>query len=254
MKLCNAYDKYWPVANEIGFVECEVDQLVAWYINWKSRRGKTPHVRSIPERFPYLLNALFPLSMPTSRKIIFVPTSSSWTAFFSNSANGNNATAARFYARSLGCRGLRFVCSAERQGDEKYRGWPARIFSLYDGRSLERDYSRTVEVMYDGYRWSFEQFGGLLNAEDPAAYRRRRVKDRFLCEELVELVASLGIFPLDEHFFYGTEAVLCVDQDPPRSNERSFTQEELREFRMKPIRAWDRRNGSLPGVRQEKPG
>ncbi len=66
---------------------------------------------------------------------------------------------------------------------------------------------RSLSAWHDGSRWAWEATGELQDFEEPAAYARRRVRDKLTTEMVATYCAALGLEPFDEHF-YGPRGVL----------------------------------------------
>jgi hypothetical protein len=56
---------------------------------------------------------------------------------------------------------------------------------------------RTISAANDGGKWTFSETGERFAFEDPTAYRRRLVCDRFTPEMLAQYLAKLGV-PSDQ--------------------------------------------------------
>jgi hypothetical protein len=75
------------------------------------------------------------------------------------------------------------------------------------------NYVRTVSVVFDGSKWRFDATGTVQAFEDVAAYRARRIRDRFTSAMLERYCQALGIDVFDPSF-YGPRAVLVESVVP----------------------------------------
>ncbi len=77
------------------------------------------------------------------------------------------------------------------------------------------NYVRSVSVVRYEARWRFDANGEVQEFEDPEAYKRRRISERFTTSMLVEYAAALGLKPFDDDFYPGP-SVLVRDPAPSR--------------------------------------
>ncbi|UEA60031.1 hypothetical protein LK459_03875 [Gordonia otitidis] len=84
-----------------------------------------------------------------------------------------------------------------------------------------------MAVGQDGARWRFEQQGEPLPFEDTSAYQRRRVKDRFTEQMLLDFAAHLGLFPMDEDF-YADHGVLVTTRHDADADRFAMTLAQVR--------------------------
>lgn len=193
----------WPVGNGVAFVELPLADAVAAY-----REGLNP-----PPRFAQLgglpiidlMATLLPLQMPYKRRL-FVGTTSSWTAIFDNSRTGGDPYSQARLATAQGVRAVAATHAPETQTE-----LPATQFHLL-GPTGEPPlmYVRTIDAgRFDSGRWEFLTWGTPQPFEDTDAYGRKRIRDRFTREMLLDYLLALGIRADDPDFY--SEGVLATD-------------------------------------------
>ncbi len=101
------------------------------------------------------------------------------------------------------------------------------ILLMADHQTDWLNYARGVAVGQDGARWRFEQQGEPLPFEDTSAYQRRRVKDRFTEQMLLDFAAHLGLFPMDEDF-YADHGVLVTTRHDADADRFAMTLAQVR--------------------------
>ncbi len=107
-------DRWAPITSEMGFLEADAEHaaraFAAWQAGLLAPRGIAVEVRPVSGTLEQSLSALLPLTSPETRRHLFIPTRSPWTAYVENGWGGTDAASAMAYmARTLGCRGLRVV-------------------------------------------------------------------------------------------------------------------------------------------------
>jgi hypothetical protein len=129
--------KLAPITNEIGFLELPRAQAVescsGWQRSIQEPLGRSVAKTSVNGTLEEVLCSLLPLVSVVSSRALFVPTVSSWTAFFSNGWRGTDAFPPMSYlARMVGCRGLRVVAVRDTMDAA-----PAKPASRYGALILE---------------------------------------------------------------------------------------------------------------------
>lgn len=79
------------------------------------------------------------------------------------------------------------------------------------------NYVRSIAATHQDSRWEFTATGTVQPYEDLAAYRRRRVVDRFTPQMLAAYCAELGVRPFDASF-YGPRSLLLTSPSPGIEN------------------------------------
>jgi hypothetical protein len=60
---------------------------------------------------------------------------------------------------------------------------------------------RTIFAANDGGNWKFDQIGTPYTFEDPALYRKKKIRDRFTPEVLKAYLEKLGIHAFDSDWY-----------------------------------------------------
>jgi hypothetical protein len=154
------------------------------------------------------------LTWPATRLALFAV--EGWTAVLTNSSHGSDFNDHQFHCSRL-CQAhtirvvdhpARFV---EAAGQRFRRAYEARIFHLADENGAT---VRSVFCIDDGGRWDFAAYGGQpLPVEASFDYRARRKRDRFTHENLLALLAALGIVtPVGKAFAQAQRVVLFAEE------------------------------------------
>jgi hypothetical protein len=199
-------DRWAPVTSEMGFLESDAEQAARAFAAWQegllAPRGIAVKVRPVSSTLEQALSALLPLTSPETRRDLFIPTRSPWTAYVENGWGGTSAASAmRYMARTVGCRGLRVVAVPHtyRKGEGRYGAVMLEVYGPHQTNWL--NYLRTLYVANDGGHWVFGQSGEPFPFEKPERYQARRVRDRFTFDMLKEYLHHLGLSPFEEDFY-----------------------------------------------------
>lgn len=230
-------DRFAPITSTIGFIELDLQHAVHGFLRWQepiqAPRGVVLTARPIEGDLGSALAALPPLTSVEARRFLFAPTASAWVAFFDNGHRGTDATGPMAYlARTLGCRALRVVAVPHhepRRDGGQWRGrYGATILDLF-GPDVKNHSNtiRSITMMNDGGKWTFDEIGDRLPFEDVEAYKARRIRDRFPVELLARYLEQLGLEPFDDRF-YRSPAVLVEKQGPCAPALKEYSLEEVR--------------------------
>lgn len=230
-------DQFAPITSTIGFLGTDLQNAVASFLRWQepiqAPRGVTLAAREIDGDLPSALSALPPLTSVEARRFLFVPTAGSWVAFLDNGHRGTDATGPMAYlARTVGCRAVRIVTVPHhqpRREDGQWRGrYGATILDLFGAEvSNHSNTIRSITMMNDGGKWTFEELGEPLPFEDREVYKARRIRDRFPVELLARYLTQLGLEPFDEQF-YRAPAVLVEKHGPCAPALREYSLADVR--------------------------
>jgi len=199
-------DRWAPITSEMGFLETNAEHaaraFTAWHGGLQAPRGIAVGVRPVSGSLEQVLSALLPLTSPETRRHLFLPTRSPWTAYVESGWGGTDAGSAMpAMARRLGCRGMRVVAVPHTLRGDKGR-YGAVMFELYGPQQTHwLNYLRTLYVSNDGGRWVFGQSGEPLPFEKLERYQARKVRDRFTFDMLAEYLHHLGLSPFQEDFY-----------------------------------------------------
>lgn len=230
-------DQFAPITSTIGFLATDLQNAVASFVRWQepiqAPRGVSLTTREIAGDLPSAVSALAPLTSVEARRFLFVPTAGPWVAYLDNGHRGTDATGPMAYlARTVGCRALRVVAVPHhepRQEAGQWRGrYGATILDVF-GADVKNHANtiRSITMMNDGGKWTFEELGEPFPFEDREAYKARRVRDRFPVELLARYARQLGVEPFDERF-YRAGAVLVEKHGPCAPALREYSLAEVR--------------------------
>lgn len=230
-------DQFAPITSTLGFLETDLQNAVDSFLRWQepiqAARGVAFTAREIQGDLGSALSALPPLTSVEARRFLFIPTAGSWVAFLDNGHRGTDATGPMAYlARTVGCRALRVVAVPHhepRREDGQWRGrYGATILDLF-GPAVRNHANtvRSITMMNDGGKWTFEELGDPLPFEDRDAYKARRIRDRFPLELLARYLKQLGVEPFDAQF-YRAPATLVEKHGPCAPALREYSLEEVR--------------------------
>jgi hypothetical protein len=230
-------DQLAPITSAIGFIETDLRDAVEGFCRWmepiQGSRGVVLTRRLLQGDLRSVLMALAPLTSVEARRFLFIETCSPWTAFFDNGHRGTDAVGPMAYlARTMGLRALRVVAiphQEPRQESGRWRGrYGAMIFDLFGPDVINHSNTiRSITVMNDGGKWTFDELGDRLSFENAETYGAKRVRDRFPFELLAQYLKQLALEPFDEHF-YGSQAVLVEKHGPCATAMEEYSLEEVR--------------------------
>lgn len=191
-------ESWHPITSDFGLVEAPLDAAVAAFLGWQAATGDDP-IQSQGTSLNGTLGSLEPLSVEL-RRAAFVPTRSSWTAYFASGLLGSDPFPVMSgLAQQLQTRAMR-VCATG-----THAKWPATIWEVYAAETLggvpPLGYRRALSCANDGGRWAFESSGAPFPFELLERYSARRTKDRFDRHLLTEYLTNWGLHPFDQDFY-----------------------------------------------------
>lgn len=213
-----------PITYEMGFLECDCATAANQYSSWQSgiqaKRGVTLRQEQVSGHLDESLTRLLPLTSVESRRFIFIPTTSLWTAFFDNGNDSTDAFAPISYlARVIKCRGLRVSWVP----DDVKGTYPARILEIYAPELTEwLNITRTWAAVADGNKWVFKTSGTVQPYEQLENYYKDPVSERFTPRMLELYLKRIGLRPFEEDFYLPNQAILIEKQGPIAPNAKEF--------------------------------
>ncbi len=198
-------DALAPTTSTIGFFETSVERLTRAFVEWQSHISKPQGVevteQAISGSLEEVLSRLRPLTGARRTRYLLLPTAGEWVAFFDNGAAGTDATSVCIYlSRTLSCRALRLTAIPHEHVVDRGR-YGACTLELFGPGGGPLGYLRAISVVNDGGSWAFDQTGPPLPFEKVENYKRRKITERFTCEDLRDYAGALGVRPFDEDFF-----------------------------------------------------
>jgi hypothetical protein len=199
-----------PITSTMGFLEAPLDVAVRAFVAWQRSvhepLGISITSRPVTGKLEEVLLLLLPLTSVVRRRSLFIPTSSSWLAFFDNGHQGTDAFSVMSYlAQGLRCRGMRVTAIPDTIEGEfggargQYGGLALEVYG--PERTHFLNYVRSISLINDGGTWDFSQGGTPFPFEDVSRYSARRKKERFTFAMLERYLAKLGLSPFDEKFY-----------------------------------------------------
>lgn len=201
--------RYEPITKCVGFLDCDVDKLVAALAQWQGRiarrRLDAVRIASVRGTVADAFSALQPLSAGKSR-FLLVPTKSKWVACFDNYHLGPDVAGEMGYL----CDKLSIVGVRALLAEAPWYQYPACMLGLMGPRTETRpsSYIRSITAANDGGNWIFDARGEQQSFETPEYYDRVKPQDRFTAEILEEYLLKLDIRMFDESYFCWNESQL----------------------------------------------
>jgi hypothetical protein len=203
-------DELLPITGTIGFVEIDCRTAAAAYGAWRQSIKDNAWVTQIASRpiagdLTAALLTLLPLKARGANRHLFLPTSGVWTAYFDNGWTGSDPIPVlRRLVDVLGCRAVRMTAVSPRPPTaDAERRFGATVFELLDPVQgpLPLRVLRSVGVVQDGARWTFDALGASLPFEQTDRYLQKRIRDRFNADVLDRYLRALGIAAFDAQFY-----------------------------------------------------
>lgn len=177
-----------PTTSEIGFIELPVAETAAAF----RKRMRVVPMRETHHTGPQkdVLNELLPLTSVESVRRVFVQTASRWTAYFDSGWRGTDCSTTVANLAENRCMGMR--AATDEFGN---------IWTVYGSNGVDvRHISATEEAPGE---WEFRQEGEPFPFEEVARYKKRRIRDRFPVELLVEYLKPFEIDLFNADFYRG---------------------------------------------------
>ncbi len=232
-------DRYTPITSEIEFLECDAktaaDAFQEWQQPIQSARGVRLNRREVVGDLPAKIENLLPLTSHESRRFLFAPTGSKWTAYFESGWRGNDASAVSYLSRTIGCRAIRAVSikhTMRKTPTGELGRYGATMLELYvadpSGCSFLNN-RRSISAANDGGRWRFDAVGEPLEFEQLERYKARRIRDRFTPEMLDEYLRHFGIQYFSPDFYNVAQVAILISKEGPVAvGLREYSLEEAR--------------------------
>jgi len=175
-----------PTTRTAGYFRTSPSVLAGWLVDgleptWASRDAPAATLAELLA----LMRPRVPLS-----SYLLLPVGD-WTVLLDDAPNGTDLGVLPWQAtRDLGCRSVRATVVPDGPGQ-----YPATVLELYDPDADEQLLwcRRSIAAANDGGRWTFSETGDRFSFEDPAAYQRRRVRDRFTPDLLARYLMELTV-------------------------------------------------------------
>jgi hypothetical protein len=221
-----------PITSSIGFLKLPLEEAQLGLEGWRRSLYSEVCVTCPKDGFPEVLRRLEPLTSGARPRELLVSVGE-WTAYFDNSLRGTDAVSAIGHlSRRLRCYGLAIRVKPHTIGMQGVRRGRAgsvqfELFGPLPTKFL--NYVRTVGVTFDGSRWVFNATGTEQRFEESAAYRKRRLRDRFTSEMLERYCQALGLDVFNPDV-YGPDAAFFESTVPMSADGVTMTLAEAQEW------------------------
>lgn len=156
------YDNlYAPILSEVGFIECNLATATDAFMDWQQpiQLARSVYLKrqEVHGDLSEKIKNLLPLTSSESRRFLFLPTKSRWTAYLDNGLNGSDVfSVVSFLATKIGCFGLRGTSipntiRKEINGEKGRYG--ATLFEVYSNDNCDCDFlniRRSIASINDG--------------------------------------------------------------------------------------------------------
>jgi hypothetical protein len=191
-----------PTTSQIGFVELPVTEAASILAGQYDRiRLRVSH-HDGPLRDA--LYKLLPLTSAERVRMLLIQTASRWTAYFDSGWRGTDSFPIIANLAEHRCMGMKVAA------DPKF----GNIWSVYGPEEigdpeLSVNSIRHISATDEGVgNWEFRQAGKPFPFEDVSYYSKRRIRDRFPIELLVQYLARFDIDLFSADFYRGPAVLL----------------------------------------------
>ncbi len=195
-------DECYPTTSEIGFVELPVTEAASILASECDRIRLRMSHHAGPLRDA--LYKLLPLTSSERVRMLFIQTASRWTAYFDSSSAGTDSFPIVANLAEHRCMGMKVAA------DPKF----GTIWSVYGPEAIGDpelfvNSVRHISATDEGVgNWEFRQAGKPFPFEDVSHYSKRRIRDRFPIELLVQYLARFDIDLFSADFYRGPAVLL----------------------------------------------
>jgi len=197
--------RLWPLTGAYAFFDAKIDVVAEVLGRWRRGLDLEPVVEPLVGPLEVVLRALQPMSL--GYRELLVPTTSAWTAYFSDQRDGADEGPVGQIAELLERRAVLVVWWPL----PKYLALRFELFAPHASGSLNVE--RTVDLgTDDDGRLVFTATGNPQPYEDVDAYRAPRLEDRLTPALIARYCRALGLRPFDDDFF-GRDCVLITSRD-----------------------------------------
>jgi hypothetical protein len=211
-------EQFAPITSSMGFLRVEFETAVDALRRWSTDLyGDTVAVEYLTGGLTETLPMLEPLIGGARPRELLISASDGWVAYFDCGLHGTDAVSTVGYLSStIGCQGLAIDDAPHTAGLPGVKN--GRLggvqFELFGPNQTEfLNYVRAIGVVYDGGRWTFNATGTEQWFEDAAAYRARRVRDRFTSTMLERYCKAMDLDVFNPAS-YGPRAALIRSPRP----------------------------------------
>lgn len=179
-----------PTTESVAFFSEATSSFSKWLVNGFEQEGSRFVSSDIGDLEPNtILASLSPRAVVGVNRYLLL-SMSDWIAVLNDAKLGTDmGMIPSLAARELGCRAIR--ATAIEGCDDRFG---ATILEVFEPEAdLPLCHRRTVCAANDGGTWTFSESGVPFSFEDVAAYRRKKIQDRFTSDMLHRYLRELGV-------------------------------------------------------------
>lgn len=212
-------DLFAPVTSAMGFLRAPLEVVVDGLVAWRRGVHGSADREALSGGIRANVAAIEPLTGGVRPRELVVSTEGGeWTALFDCGVQGGDPrTTVGYLARTLKVHGVAVVSipDVRASGGRSVR-YGARQFEMFGPIATGfLNHIRSISLVKDGERWSFDAHGTVQDFEEVEMYGRRRLADRFTSSMLVAYAGALGLRPFEEDFFPGPCVLVRNPAVPP---------------------------------------
>lgn len=213
--------EYLPLTSAAGFLQAPFDVVVGVYDGWMGILERAKSRRAISESVINGLDALLPMSWPSTR-LLFWSTRSRWTLLLDNAGGDLVSTAVSYLSADvLRCRGMRVLWTPHIRFKDGRGSLGGTILDVYGPDGPPHGLIRSISRIHES-GWEFDTYGSPLPFE---RYSDSELKKHWSKDLLFEYARELGV-ELDDPNVFGESGVLYQEQAEWVKDVRVQTLEE----------------------------
>ncbi len=217
-------NEFAPITTTIGFLETDMASATRAFWDWQQQllQNESPSVsfekKQVGGTLSKVLNTLLPLVSHEPCRHLFIPTNSSWVAYFNNLWQGTDPVSVISYLPTkIGCRGLltRAIPDVQERRGNQPKQYGAVVLDLHGPEMVNyQNTIRSISVLNDGGKWKFFEEGIPFPFEETQQYKAERIQERFTIDMLQQYLQALGLAPFNEHYYLpaGNQSAVLIEK------------------------------------------
>jgi hypothetical protein len=212
-------------AESLAFLQADIVKCVEMYNQWISsiynNIGLKTSMAALDGSLESVVRQLYPLTSVVSRRSVFIPTTSGWTAYLDNGHQGTDGSAIAHLATIIPCK----TVHARHTPPNDHGDHPGTILEIFGPEQREwLNVVRSIAAVSNDGRWEFHTGGEVQPFEDVGRYLERRIRDRFTGEMLARYLQAMEIDAYNVDFYMpsGQSAFLIEGIGPSAPGMREF--------------------------------
>lgn len=187
--------RYSPVTHHISFFDLAIKEAIKTFCTTRNSGEKYKiKVRRVRGNFENCLDKLLPFGYP--EKIIFLETTSRWTAAITNQQNG--VLGLHNIGRLKMCDYIKVDCKFN-NFQKRVNNWGGGSISVFrKGNSM---FERHLWMHMGERKWEFIQSGDPYDFEDTEIFESRFDRDKFTMSQLNKICKAFNIDYFNEEFY-----------------------------------------------------